>query len=719
MIPVVSVFVTGAALISYFMLAIITIQSGIKHKEKQVFLIYICAMIYWQFGALLVTMSQTLEQARFWYGQVSIGSVISIFLFLLLVRVILGMRNQKLIVYSGGLYTALLLVLGIGTDWQVLFPAFHLGNGGFFIPEIDLTSAMLLAVPEFGLYGLSMVYLIKEYTGVESPYVRNRIKYILLGGSMIFLGILLNLTPLQDYPVDMVCNLVNAILLGYAIIKYRLLEIRMFILETLFYTVISGTILGIHILSIALITQTILFYQIINFLVFVEGIITASLVILLQPAKNRFDKIFYRERNNYQHTLARFSAAILSARDPKKILEQLVTTITGTIRTDNTMIMLLNEDGSKYHVKKHAGSKKNNEISNLFLEKNKEIVNWLVRTKKPLIRDEAVRDSHLRAIIEENSNVFDNTGISVIIPIFLQQELVGIVNLGDKRSGEVYSDEDLQYLGTLVNQTAVAYDNAVLYQDLEKIVHEKAEQLIKKEQQFLEQERSVTLGRLAGNIAHDINNPLQYVRGSVEFLLDSIKAGTLDPDDSVTSLETIIEGCDRITETCSRLRRISRGGESTIFDLQSVIDTAIILTKGKWNEVCEEITVEHNNTETPLLVKGVENDIAHVFMNMIINAAQAIENHGNIHIKLYFSDNNRYIVTEIRDTGKGIPPEILDKLGKEAITTKSVDEGTGLGLLGVYNVVKQHQGMIDVVSTLGRGTVFRVKLPAVGSTKPR
>ncbi|MFW9994786.1 MAG: PAS domain S-box protein [Candidatus Odinarchaeota archaeon] len=246
-------------------------------------------------------------------------------------------------------------------------------------------------------------------------------------------------------------------------------------------------------------------------------------------------------------------------------------------------------------------------------------------------------------------------------------------------------------------------------QELDVKVEEKALQLIEKQQQMLHQERSALLGRIAGSVAHDINNPLQYVRGNAELVLDLIESGNITLQELPPLMRVMIDGCDKILETSERLRRVSRkDAVMAPFDLFNSINTAIAMTKGRWKKVCRTIRIE-SAIEGPVKINGIENDITHVFMNILVNAAQSIEKRGEINIRVFYDGND--VSSEIIDTGHGIKPEIMGKIGKEAITTKSVEEGTGLGLLGAYEIIIEHGGKIELESELNKGTLVRIVLP--------
>ena len=119
-----------------------------------------------------------------------------------------------------------------------------------------------------------------------------------------------------------------------------------------------------------------------------------------------------------------------------------------------------------------------------------------------------------------------------------------------------------------------------------------------------------------------------------------------------------------------------------------------------------ELTKEYGDTP---LVRGNAQRLGQVFINLLVNAAQAMENRGKITIKTYRQDN--YVCVEVIDTGKGIPEEDLKKIFEPFFTTKPVGQGTGLGLSVSYEIVKKHGGEIKVRSKVGEGTTFTVMLP--------
>jgi signal transduction histidine kinase len=131
-----------------------------------------------------------------------------------------------------------------------------------------------------------------------------------------------------------------------------------------------------------------------------------------------------------------------------------------------------------------------------------------------------------------------------------------------------------------------------------------------------------------------------------------------------------------------------------------------------WNELKYKTTVEKDYGELPL-IEGYQQQLTQVFVNILVNAAQAIEKQGDIKIKTYNSNGSNVVI--ISDTGSGISEDKIPKIFEPFFTTKEVGKGTGLGMSIAYDIVLKHKGKIDVESEVGTGTTFTIELPIVES----
>lgn len=262
--------------------------------------------------------------------------------------------------------------------------------------------------------------------------------------------------------------------------------------------------------------------------------------------------------------------------------------------------------------------------------------------------------------------------------------------------------------------------------------------------QLLQSQKMESIGTLAGGIAHEINNPVSFIHSNLATLQGYLEDfgellqlyGTLEESAEVTT-ETLaklvqnirdykekidlsfllsdlpklmgdtLDGANRVKKIIQNLREFSHtsSGEMERTDL---IDTLEKTLKLLHNEIKYRITINKEFGELPP-VRCQAQEISQVFLNLLLNAAQAIEGEGSITLKTWAEKEQ--VVVQISDTGSGIAPENLPRLFEPFFTTKEVGRGTGLGLSVSYNIIKQHNGRLEAESTLGEGATFRVILP--------
>ena len=246
------------------------------------------------------------------------------------------------------------------------------------------------------------------------------------------------------------------------------------------------------------------------------------------------------------------------------------------------------------------------------------------------------------------------------------------------------------------------------------------------EQRLMLADRMVSVGTLAAGIAHEINNPLAYVMANLSFIQEEIEEiSTNIPESKVKSLRELIaqaeDGSERVRIIIRDLKSFSRAdtGDEGPVDIQSVLDSAINMA---WNEIRHRAQLQ-KRCDHVAPVRGSEARLGQVFLNLLVNAAQAIPvgHASDNHIMVGVRQHLDRVVVEVSDTGAGIPSEVLPRIFDPFFTTKPVGVGTGLGLSICHNIVASVGGEISVESTVGRGSMFRVTLPVARmlSLRPR
>jgi signal transduction histidine kinase len=291
--------------------------------------------------------------------------------------------------------------------------------------------------------------------------------------------------------------------------------------------------------------------------------------------------------------------------------------------------------------------------------------------------------------------------------------------------------------------------SARLYkQDLEKqngeLARRKAE-LERLQAQIVHSEKMASLGQLAAGVAHELNNPANFIYGNMEILrecaaslerllsfydqtqlppplaehADALKK-EIHYQNTLQDLRSIIDDChsgaERIRNIVQNLRLFSRLDEAELkkVNLNEGIESTIRLLSQYYGS--GRLTLERDYGELPL-VDCYAGQLNQVWMNLLVNAAQATRGEGKVRVATRLE--NRMAVVSISDTGGGIAPEHLKKIFDPFFTTKRVGEGTGLGLSITYGIVKRHGGSIKVQSRPGSGAVFTVAVPIDTELHPK
>lgn len=265
------------------------------------------------------------------------------------------------------------------------------------------------------------------------------------------------------------------------------------------------------------------------------------------------------------------------------------------------------------------------------------------------------------------------------------------------------------------------------------------------ESRMLQQEKMASIGQLAAGVAHEINNPMGFIISNLNSLrrymdkvtnfitlqsevIDNmpVEAGTLTISEDLKEqkkalkidyvlgdlnnlISESLDGAERVKKIVQELKSFSRINESDIAwaDINEGLESTINMV---WNELKYTTTVKKEYGNIPQTICNL-GQLNQVFMNILVNAAHAIEILGEVTVHTSSDDNNIYVT--ITDTGTGIPADKLNRIFEPFYTTKEVGKGTGLGLSIAYDIIKKHNGEIRVESEVGKGTVFTIIVPIV------
>lgn len=263
-------------------------------------------------------------------------------------------------------------------------------------------------------------------------------------------------------------------------------------------------------------------------------------------------------------------------------------------------------------------------------------------------------------------------------------------------------------------------------EELEARVDERTRELREKQAQLIQAEKMAALGQLVAGVAHEINTPLGALTSNTDLFIRSVvrlkeklMAPDLSPDlrespdlkrffDNVEKVNAVSQdAAGRILRIVRSLRQFARLDQAEMdrVVIHEGIDSTLVLVH---HEIKSRIRVVKEYGRLPA-IECYPNQLNQVFMNILVNAAQAIEGNGSITIRTFVDDD--HVVAEFADTGRGMPADTVERIFDPGFTTKGRGVGTGLGLAIVHQIIRDHRGRIDVESTVGVGTTFRITLP--------
>jgi hypothetical protein len=247
------------------------------------------------------------------------------------------------------------------------------------------------------------------------------------------------------------------------------------------------------------------------------------------------------------------------------------------------------------------------------------------------------------------------------------------------------------------------------------VIIENVTRRVQLEEQLQISEKMASIGLLAAGVAHEVNTPLTGISSFTQMLLEGA-----DPEDPKTRLlEKIERQTFRAAKIVNGLLNLSRpapvsGGDASAIDINTVINDVLALLEHQLQ--LHHVTIRRELSERPLMVRGLEHKLQQVFLNLFLNARDAMPKGGWLSVSSREKDGST--VVEVSDTGSGIPNEYLARIYDPFFTTKATGQGTGLGLSITYGIVREHNGSIDCESSVGQGTRFILEFPPAPAERP-
>jgi HD-GYP domain-containing protein (c-di-GMP phosphodiesterase class II) len=395
-----------------------------------------------------------------WFKVMSASPIAMMLAIFFFVQTLFGLRRKwaRLTIVYGVLAILITLFTNFVVESASLDQAavLHYELGHYFL---------LVAAPGYSLIFISLNDLIQGYFRTHDAQQRERIRYLVIGFSITILASVTNFTPLGKYPVDIAANGVTALLIAYAILRHQLLDIRVVIRLGLLYSITTAIFSTIYFLIISLVLNA--FQLLTGKTVFIASVLVGVLsAVLLSPLRNLaqswIDRIFYRDKYNADLMLQRLSRTTTTLLDIEKISQMILSEISNTLHIEHVAI-LVKVEGGNFRViaddveKKHFPSG---------FRIDHPIVTCLSRQNQPLLNRDLSLLPIFKSMWGEEREEIVKFNPEIFLPLNSKGELIGILALGKKSSSQPFTTDEQMVFSTLANQTAVAIENARLYDEL-------------------------------------------------------------------------------------------------------------------------------------------------------------------------------------------------------------------------------------------------------------
>lgn len=598
------------------------------------------------------------------------------------------------------------------------------GKGGVLYPLVGLGSGAAVC------YVMVLLYrAIRNETGYLQ---KNKLKYIALGFGILGLMIGLNTLPLLGYPVYPMGNFgfIPMIIFSVGLFRYNLLDMDFLIRKSLLYSILTACLTIFYALIITIINRFFQGYDFSNSVLF-PVLFFFGITFVFGPlqsfTQSGIDRIFLKNRNDYQKTIKMLSQTVASVLKTDEIARLIVETIVHAMQVSQCSLFLADQNGflmTTVQGQDESGFEYNR------VSDDSPLVQWLLAHRQPADRNRLILKSS-RESADRILSECDQLKAAIVLPMIFRNRLNGFVAIGEKASGDMFSDEDIDLLEILASQSALAIENAASYRRIDEL-NKTLEQKVKDRTQDLQSallekqkaqellirsESLAAIGMLVAGTAHELNNPIAGAASLIQSTIEDMTAPDWhqDPDDDIIAdLQFALNELGKAKSIVASLLGMSRQTEtvSESVDLNRVIQDALRVLH---NQVkTSRIRFIETYAEDLPIIRGNFASLGQVVLNIIQNAIQSVDrNSGVIEVVSRVDNEGKQIIFECADNGPGVPEHLRQDVFKPFFTTKEVGKGTGLGLYICHEIVSRHGGELILDKSDDSGAKFILKLPVL------
>ena len=574
--------------------------------------------------------------------------------------------------------------------------------------DLDPDAHLLANDLVYGLAALAglgaVASLVATLVRSRDPLARQQVQVVLAGVVLAVLVPALGLIAILALGATIPMNLLTPFLLlfplsiGYAVARHDLFSVDRYLRLGVSYAALTVVVFGSY-AGFVVLGELWLGHRLPSVLV---PLYVLVMMLFLNPLRERIqravDRLFYRQRYDYRGTVESTSRALTAYLESDRIAETVLATLVDDVAVDWAVLLMLEDEGQDAP-RAYARPREHAARVLGLLDEQPGLLERVAALPRPLRRLEHSgrgRDAPLADALR----FADRTGARLLLPLRFEGKPLGVLVVGEKLSGALFSDEDMQLLHTLAHQAALALTNARAYEIIRRTQDE-----------LVQAERLAAIGEMSAALAHGIRNPVAGIRLFAELARDDLD----DRPQIASTMTDIIAESDRLERRVRSVLDIARpleakvrAGDLAAF-LAAVVDELRPRAPGS---ILVDLTVD----------EGAASPLAHTLFDphalrecietIVVNAFEALGNAGHVSIRASldrFGDDRPAAGISIADDGPGMDEATSRRVFELFFTTKR--SGTGVGLAMTKRLVERQGGTIDVETAAGRGTRFRIRLP--------
>jgi signal transduction histidine kinase len=699
-------FLPLLALVLNVSLAGITLFRNPGSRLNRLFTYFVGGMAVWNFGVFMLRRSPDEATAVFWEIVIHTGVIALPAFYYHFVLIFLESTTRH--------RTSLLVVYALA----LLFSIINLSGSSLFMSGVKSTywgwapATGLLYTPFFVYFNCFLIYgllhLVRTYNDVDSSFRRNRASLILLGTLVSLIGglidfarfILARFVPAADlvYPMGIPANMVFALMLGTSIVRYRLFDVNVVVKKGAIYLLLWGVLT-----SVLVAAEQYADWDQLNplWVILPLGFVMTMLVSPLgQRLEERIERVMFSRRRGCYETLLDLSKRMGSILDFGRLMETLVHGLVRGVPLTHCVLMIYDAQRSAFVVYREDATVGEG-VGAVAIRVDSRIVQWLNQTGRVLVKEEVKLNPEIAAYFETAEGELDAIKATLIVPLKIEGKLTGILLVGEKLSGDIFDDQELEVLAVLANQVAISLENARLYEELS----ESNAQLL---------QASRLKSQFLASMSHELRTPLNSIIGFSKVLLNRFDGELTERQETyIRSVHNSGAHLLQLINGILDFSRIEAGKLEMIseeLDLHELIDECIEssmpLARGQQMKLEKNVPLE-----LPPL-SGDRTKVKQILLNLLSNAIKFTAQ-GRILVSVVAEPDA--IRVSVADTGIGIREDDLAHLFEpfqqlDNPVARSAG-GTGLGLAISKKFVELHGGRIWAESRENQGSTFHFTLP--------